>query len=324
MNTIRWISVLSLSAGLVACGSDDDASPSPTTSDPGSMPMDSGTEDPTNMGSDALDIVDTAAAAGGFESLLAAATAAGLVDTLKGDGPLTVFAPTDEAFAALLDGLGVTLDDLTADQIATILTYHVISGRVTAEDVVSLTVAQTVQGSDVRVRVEDGGVVLSGGAGDVNVIATDISATNGVIHVIDGVLLPPSDIPTTATDAGFESLVAAVAKAELVDTLAGEGPFTVFAPTDEAFAAALDSLGVTLDDLTKDDLTPILTYHVVPGKLYSEDVVAVSSATTVQGGDVSVEVVDGGVVLNGSVNVVATDVLADNGVIHVIDGVLLP
>jgi basic membrane lipoprotein Med (substrate-binding protein (PBP1-ABC) superfamily) len=142
----------------------------------------------------------------------------------------------------------------------------------------------------------------------------------------DGALL--ESIPAVAEAAGsFTTLLAAVEAAGLVETLAGPGPFTVFAPTDEAFAAALEALGVTAEDLLADTelLTSILTYHVVGGVAATSDmVVGMSSVTTVQGGDVSIAVTDSGVVLNDSVNVVAVDVLAANGVIHVIDGVLLP
>lgn len=121
----------------------------------------------------------------------------------------------------------------------------------------------------------------------------------------------------------FNTLVAAVQAAGLVDTLSGEGPFTVFAPTDEAFAALPEG---TLDSLLADPeaLAEILTYHVVSGKVLAADVVGLETATTVQGSDIAIEVVDGGVVLNGSANVVATDVDASNGVVHVIDAVILP
>ena len=136
------------------------------------------------------DIVDTAVAAGSFTTLVAALKAAGLVDTLKGDGPFTVFAPTDEAFAKLPAG---TLESLlkpeNKDQLAAILTYHVVAGKVKASDVVKLTAATTVQGKDVSIMVKDGGVVLNGAS---QVVKTDIKTSNGVIHVIDTVILPPA------------------------------------------------------------------------------------------------------------------------------------
>ena len=157
-----------------ACSSDDDADATTTTTTVAA-------EEEMEMGT----TVDVAAGAGTFETLLAAATAAGLVDTLNGDGPYTVFAPTDAAFAALPEG---TVEGLLEDPAALseVLLYHVVSGKVLAADVVGLTSATTVQGSDVSISV-DGGAVMVDGA---NVTATDIEASNGVIHVIDSVLLP--------------------------------------------------------------------------------------------------------------------------------------
>jgi uncharacterized surface protein with fasciclin (FAS1) repeats len=133
------------------------------------------------------DIVDTAVAAGSFETLVAAVKAAGLVDTLKGDGPFTVFAPTDEAFAALPAG---TVEALLQDKekLAAILTYHVVAGKVMAADVVNLDSATTVNGADVAIKMWDGKVMIN----DATVVATDIETSNGVIHVIDKVILPGS------------------------------------------------------------------------------------------------------------------------------------
>ena len=151
------------------------ASPSPATPAPSASPK---------LG----DIVATADGAGTFKTLLAAATKAGLVETLQGPGPYTVFAPTDAAFAALPAG---TLDKLLADpmQLKKVLLYHVVSGSVKAADVVKLTTAMSVEGSPIAISVKDGKVYLNGTA---QVTATDIMASNGVIHVIDQVILPPS------------------------------------------------------------------------------------------------------------------------------------
>ena len=133
------------------------------------------------------DIVDTAVAAGHFKTLAAALQAAGLVDTLKGPGPFTVFAPTDEAFAKLPAG---TVDDLLKpenhDKLVAILTYHVVPGKVMAKDVVKLHEAKTVNGKDVKIMVESGKVMVD----NANVVKTDIACSNGVIHVIDSVILP--------------------------------------------------------------------------------------------------------------------------------------
>jgi len=135
------------------------------------------------------DIVDTAAGAGQFNTLVAAVKAAGLVETLKGEGPFTVFAPTDEAFSKLPAG---TVESLlkpeNKDKLVAILTYHVVPGKVMAADVVKLHSAKTVQGQDVKISASQGGVMVDGA----KVIKTDISTTNGVIHVIDSVILPQS------------------------------------------------------------------------------------------------------------------------------------
>ena len=137
----------------------------------------------------AKDIVDTAVSAGQFNTLAAALDAAGLVDTLKGAGPFTVFAPTDEAFAKLPEGTVETLlMPENRDQLIAVLTYHVVAGKVKAADVVKLDQATTVNGADVTITVADGAVQVD----DANVIATDIGASNGVIHIIDTVILPKS------------------------------------------------------------------------------------------------------------------------------------
>jgi uncharacterized surface protein with fasciclin (FAS1) repeats len=275
-------------------------------------------------------IAEIAAGDPNFSTLVAALSAAGLVDTLAGEGQFTVFAPTNDAFAALPAG---TVDALLADptgDLTQILLYHVVDGVALASDVVGLDSVTTLQGEPISIEVVDGGVVLNG---TVNVTTTDIMASNGVIHVIDAVLLPPADeamapdmsiAEIAAADPNFSTLVAALSAAGLVDTLAGEGNFTVFAPTNDAFAALPEG---TVDTLLADptgDLTQILLYHVVDGVALAEDVVGMDSATTLNGAPISIAVVDGGVVLNDSVRVTATDIMATNGVIHVIDAVLLP
>jgi uncharacterized surface protein with fasciclin (FAS1) repeats len=296
-----------------------------TSEGPASTTTEGTPEEPAEQ---AKDIVDTAVEADGFKTLVAAVQAAGLVDTLKGEGPFTVFAPTDEAFAKLPAG---TLEDLlkpeSKGKLTAILRYHVVPGKVLAADVVELDSAKTVQGAEVAITVDGGNVKLN----EANVTATDIECANGVIHVIDSVILPPGpeaeakDIVDTAVAAdGFKTLVAAVQAAGLVETLKGEGPFTVFAPTDAAFAKLPDG---TLDELlkpeSKDKLTSILTYHVVPGKVMAADVVNVDSAKTVQGGEVAITVDGANVKVDGA-NVTATDIQCSNGVIHVIDAVILP
>jgi transforming growth factor-beta-induced protein len=491
------------------------------------------------MGQDQT-IVDIAVGNPDFSTLVAAVTEAGLVETLSGEGPFTVFAPTNSAFEALgADTIASVLAD--KELLTSILTYHVVAGKVMAADVVGLTSATTVQGTDISISVKDGMVYLND---TIQVVTTDIEASNGVIHVIDGVLMPaqesvvaaeemvhirvahfspdtpavdvyvngelsavaglefptvtdwielpagsynlavapadtsidsaaigPADFdlpagawitvaavgsltdgtlkpailvenfmptagnarvsvfhaiedapavdvlaggnrvvpalafpgtqgnndgfytldvpagsydlqvvpagstspvvldlpgtelaadtnyfvaavgslaepqvvvsatslvemgmmaeaPGTIVDIAvgnpdFSTLVAAVTEAGLVETLSGEGPFTVFAPTNAAFEAlGADTIASVLAD--KELLTSILTYHVVAGKVLAADVVGLTSATTVQGTDITISVKDGMVYLNDTIQVIVTDIEASNGVIHVIDGVLIP
>jgi transforming growth factor-beta-induced protein len=266
-----------------------------------------------------LDIVDTAIADGRFTTLVAAVEAAGLVDALKAEGPFTVFAPTDDAFAALPEG---TVEALLADipALTDILLYHVVDGKVTAEQVMELTQAQTLQGQYVDIKVKDGKVMID----NAQVIITDIEASNGIIHVIDAVILPEArDIVDIAVEDGrFTTLVAAVEAAGLVDALKGEGPLTVFAPTDEAFAALPEG---TVEALLADipTLSNILLYHVVDGKFMASDVLELSQLETLQGQYLDISVMDGKVMVDNA-QIILTDIEASNGVIHVIDAVVLP
>ena len=306
----------------VACSSEEE-----TTSDvvATTSPM------PTQQAMEATKtIVDIAVEDGRFETLVAALQAADLVSTLSGEGPFTVFAPTDDAFAALPDGVVAgLLEDIPS--LTEVLTYHVVSGTVLAETVVGLTSAATLQGEEVTIEVIDGTVKIDGAT----VLITDIIGSNGVIHVIDSVILPTeiaaslSSPEVTKTivdiaveDGRFETLVAALQAADLVSTLSGEGPFTVFAPTDDAFAALPEG---TVDNLLADipALTNVLTYHVVAGSVLAEQVAGLSSAKTLQGSDVGVSVMGGNVIIDNAMVVIA-DIIGSNGVIHVIDKVLLP
>jgi transforming growth factor-beta-induced protein len=279
------------------------------------------------------DIVDTAVADGRFTTLVAAVQAAGLVDTLKSAGPFTLFAPTDEAFAKLPAG---TVENLlkpeNLETLTNILLYHVVPGKVMAADVVQLDgqmVDTALADNPLSISIKDGKVYLNE---NVEVIITDIETANGVIHVIDSVLLPKeklSDIVDTAVaDGRFTTLVAAVQAAGLVETLKGEGPFTLFAPTDEAFAKLPAG---TVENLLKPEnletLTNILLYHVVPGKVMAADVVQLDGQmvdTALEGQQIKITVKDGKVYLNDTVQVIITDIETANGVIHVIDTVLLP
>jgi uncharacterized surface protein with fasciclin (FAS1) repeats len=262
------------------------------------------------------DLVDTAASAGKFNTLIKAAKAAGLVETLRSDGPLTVFAPTDDAFARLP---AATLTSLlkNREQLKAVLLYHVVPGRVTASDVVKLSSAKTVLGQSVSVDTSHGVRI-----NNASVVKTDIEASNGVIHVINRVLMPDNDLIETARAAGaFTTLLTAIEAADLTDALRGEGPFTVFAPTDEAFAKLPEG---TVEALLKDTgkLKSILLYHVVAGEVLAADAAKLDSAKTLQGQTVRIRT--SSPIRVDDAKVIKTDVRAANGVIHVIDAVLLP
>ena len=269
------------------------------------------------------DIVDTAVAAGSFKTLAAALGAADLVGALKGPGPFTVFAPTDEAFAKLPAGTVETLlKPENKDQLTAVLTYHVVAGQVAAKQVVDLKGAKTLNGQRVDISVADGKVSID----KATVVTTDILCSNGIIHVIDSVILPASDnIVATADKAGaFKTLLAAAQAAGLAEALSGKGPFTVFAPTDEAFAKLpAGTVETLLKPENKSKLVAILKYHVLSGRVYSEDAVAAKKAKTLEGSDLRISVSGGQAKINDA-NLVTTDLDASNGVIHVIDSVILP
>lgn len=279
---------------------------------------------------DEKDIVDTAVSAGQFKTLVAAVKAAGLVETLKGDGPFTVFAPTDAAFAKLPSGTVETLlKPENREKLQNILKYHVVSGKVMATDAAKVTSAKTVEGQELAIKAANGAVMIN----NAKVVKADIVASNGVIHVIDTVLIPSESkdkkdakdiVATAAGNKDFSTLVAAVKAAGLVETLQGKGPFTVFAPTNEAFAALPEG---TVTDLLKPEnkkkLVAILTYHVVPGKVLAADAAKLTSAKTVNGEKLAIKSAGGKVMINDA-TVTAADIMTSNGVIHVIDHVLIP
>lgn len=318
------VSIVALGTMAVAAGCSDDpvATPSP---DAGTVTPDAAVDAVTLK-----DIVDTAVGAGGFTTLVSAVQGAGLEATLRGPGPFTVFAPNDAAFAKVPSFLLSKL--VTAPykgELGLILKYHVLSGSVKAADVLGKTSSpDTVLGAKLSVNGADNKVVINGST---NVIAADVLASNGVIHAIDSVLLPTIADTAIGYDDGtttFKTLVAALTAGELAATLGGPGPFTVFAPTDAAFAkipkATLDNL---LLPANKAQLQAVLKYHVISGApVYAKDVMAGSVTTlsgpvnvTVTGADVEIAVGAG-----AKSKVILTDLPASNGVVHVIDAVILP
>ncbi|BAL98706.1 MULTISPECIES: fasciclin domain-containing protein [Caldilinea] len=318
------------------------------------------------------DVVETAVAAGNFTILVELIQAAELVDVLKGEGPFTVFAPTDEAFAAVPAEILTALAE-DPEMLRSVLLYHVVPGRLVAALISDGKEVETAQGESVRFSFADGVKKVN----EATIVARDIQASNGVIHAIDSVILPPSvaaalsdllpagaaeaaatpepteeaaeetaveaaatpeatpepveeaaeelaDIVDTAVAAGqFTTLAAALTEAGLVDALRGPGPFTVFAPTDDAFAALPQE---TLDAVLADPqglLTQILLYHVVAGKVMAADLVDGQELATLQGAPLTISLSDEGAMVNDA-TIIATDIEASNGVIHVIDAVLVP
>ncbi|NBG89397.1 fasciclin domain-containing protein [Isachenkonia alkalipeptolytica] len=273
---------------------------------------------------------------GEFDTLVAALTEAGLVETLQGEGPFTVFAPTDEAFANLLAALEIEAEDLLAHpQLEEVLLYHVVSGKVMSEDLETGDV-ETLLGENVAIdastfMVNDAEILVDDGL-------FDLEAENGVVHVIDTVLVPDvfeldysengeeelqSIVEIAQANDDFSILVEALVAADLVDALEDDGPFTVFAPTNDAFAALLEALDIEKDDLLEHpDLADVLLYHVVEGAVFSTDLEEGMEPETLQGETVMISLEDG-VFVNDS-EVIDADIEASNGVIHAIDEVLVP
>ena len=269
------------------------------------------------------DIPTNATETGIHNSLVAALAHAGLVDTLSGAGPFTVFAPTDQAFT----DAGIDLANFNTDEanqtLVDILTYHVVSGEVLSSALTDGMSVETLNGDNITIGVGDNVTV-----NDATVTLADVVSSNGVIHVIDKVLLPPvdgpGDIPTIASSTGVHDvLVDAIIQAGLLDSLSDVGPYTIFAPTDQAFIDA----GIDLADFTGEDgiaaLGNVLAYHVTMGNVMSSALSDGQFVTMLNQQQVRIGVTPGGVIVNDA-SVTQADVVASNGVIHVIDKVLMP
>lgn len=382
INRVRTITLMTAVASLsliaAACGSDSEAAnteaPAATqapaaTDAPGmTSPATDGPFGPAcsavpteGEGSFAGMTDDTAATAASnnplLSTLVTAVTEAGLVDTLNSDGPFTIFAPVNDAFAAIPeDDLAAVLAD--KELLTSILTYHVIAGKsLDATALGAAGTAETVNGGTLEFSA-DGTTV-----NQVAVLCSNVVTANATVHIIGEVLMPPADEAPMTTDAAgmmmpsgplcsavpadgegsfagmtddnaataasnnpvLSTLVAAVTEAGLVDTLNSDGPFTIFAPANPAFEAlGGDAVNALLAD--KDALTSVLTLHVVAGKkLSSADLADLDSVTTVNGADISIEVAgDGTLMVNGQATVGCADIQTANATVHVIDAVLMP
>jgi transforming growth factor-beta-induced protein len=301
---------------------------------------------PAAQAQDDNTIIDVAIGAnaetGEFSILIAALQAANpnIIEMLSSEGPFTVFAPTDAAFGALLNELGLTAEELLSKPalVSRVLRYHVIRGELDSASVLASERFRTFQGG---LLFQNGGVLTDTMGRTANIIATDIQASNGVIHVIDRVVLPMLPMPmpedknivdvvlaANAETGEFSILIAALqaANPSVIGALSSESEFTVFAPTDAAFGALLNELGLTAEQLLAQPalVSKVLRYHLVRGELDSATVLASERFRTFQGG---LLYQDGGVLTDANgrtATIIATDIEASNGVIHVIDRVVLP
>lgn len=349
-------------------------------------------------------VVDIAVWSDVHTTLVTAVLAADLAETLSSEGPFTVFAPVNDAFAKLPAGtVEMLLEEENIDTLRSILTYHVLPGKVMSSDLTQGLTASTVQGDNVTLTHTNNAWYIN----SAKIIATDLEAKNGVVHVIDSVIMPPMsedetlsaifelrgnmsemmeakidaalvkyedltadlsdknmmlldnklmiaidmyiekysnnmdivdmltllkleimadlderNVVNVAVNSGMHStLVGLVLEAELVETLSSDGPFTVFAPTDDAFAKIPNE---TLESLSKSDITNILTYHVVPGAYMASDITDGLMLTTVNGDDIEFTIENEMVMINGMPSLLKTDILTSNGIVHVIDDVLMP
>jgi len=314
--SLKVLSLFLLSFAIVSCNKDTDSSPVPTPE--------------TNT------ITDVVVAGSSFSTLESAVIKADLQETLSGTGPFTVFAPDNAAFTAS----GITnLDNLTAAQLENILLYHTIGAKIEAANVPAGPNAKviTANGDSVFVTSNANGVFING----IQVTNADVAADNGVIHVINRVLLPPSgNTVETAVASGLDSLVKAVTTATtamggdptLANTLS-TAELTVFAPTNAAFTQLLSDLSLSdINDIPINTLLAVLRYHVVANRAFSSDL-ANGTLAMLAGGNSTINLsngTNGGPTITGSgnsgtsSNITATNIVTRNGVVHLIDRVLLP
>lgn len=276
------------------------------------------------------DIVDIAVGTPDLSTLVTALKAAGLVTTLQGTGPFTVFAPSNEAFNSLPTGaLNNLLKPENKAQLVDLLTYHVLAADLFSPELLDGFKFKTIEGMYVTSRVSGSDVFIN----NAKVTTANVKASNGVVHIIDAVLIPgptpgPPPLDNIVDIAGgtpdLSTLVTALKAAGLINTLKGPGPFTVFAPTNEAFnALPVGDLADLLKKANRDQLIDVLTYHVVAGDIHARDIKDGEKITTVEGKSLTATVNSDGVFINNA-KVITADIDASNGVVHVIDAVLIP
>ena len=287
-------------------------------------------------------IVDIAVASDNLTSLVAALQKANLVTTLAGDGPFTVLAPTNEAFAAFLTSNGFSsLDDVPVDILTNILLNHVVSGSIVSTDLstgyVNTLATSSASGTGMSLYIDISNGVRFNGVSSVSM--ADILADNGIVHVVDAVIGLPSVVTFAVADPTFSTLVAALTRDDLTTNFVGvlstatgtsPAPFTVFAPTNDAFGSLLSELsiaGLAEADIDEPTLDAVLKNHVVAGlNVFDTDLTDNMTVPTL-GGDITANVTGGATLTDNSgriIDIIATNVQADNGVIHAINRVILP
>jgi uncharacterized surface protein with fasciclin (FAS1) repeats len=285
-------------------------------------------------------IVDIAVASDNLTSLVAALQKANLVTTLAGDGPFTVLAPTNEAFAAFLTSNGFSsLDDVPVDILTNILLNHVVSGSIASTDLstgyANTLATSSASGTGMSLYIDISNGVRFNGVSSVSM--ADIFADNGIVHVVDAVIGLPSVVTFAVADPTFSTLVAALTRDDLTTDFVGvlstatgtsPAPFTVFAPTNDAFGSLLSELSIAgLADIDEPTLDAVLKNHVVAGlNVFDTDLTDNMTVPTL-GGDITANVTGGATLTDNSgriIDIIATNVQADNGVIHAINRVILP
>lgn len=281
------------------------------------------------------DITDLAIGTDNLSTLVAALKKTDLVSALQADGPFTVFAPTNDAFQALLDSNSDwnSLDDIPVATLTQVLLFHVLDQKVLSTDLTDTYVNTLAKGPNdepLSLQVEvTGGVQFNGDSAPIDV---NILGSNGVVHTIDKVMLPPNVVTIASNNSAFSSLVAALTDSrhttDFVTLLKGDGPYTIFAPTNDAFQALLDSdpSWNTIADIPIGTLDAVLKYHVVGSANVQEDQLTNGDVTTL-GGTITIDLTSGAQIQTTgmqTVNIIITDVQGSNGVIHAVDKVLLP
>lgn len=298
---------------LAACDSDDE---------------DDSEDEEKQMMSD-MNIVEVAQDTATLSTLVDAVVAAQLDGTLDDEDTMyTVFAPTNVAFSNIQDTVDLLLEEENADALEEVLLYHVVSSKVMSSDLEDGQIVQTLNGESIEVTIDGGKVMINGS----EVTTADVKASNGVVHIIDEVLIPenlslstgPTIVDLAIETSDLSTLVDAVVAAELVDALADETvEYTVFAPTNDAFAAIQETVDKLLLPENQADLQNVLLYHVVDSAVLSGDLTDGQTVTTLSGETLTVTIQDGSVLINDA-QVITADVEASNGVVHIIDTVLVP